>query len=187
MYNPDTNHMRLTFKNTLLGFALLVFLVPPLQVLADGGIGVNTTSEINIFSKQATSNTNSSNIKALTNASPKLAEIIAFHIALIAFFIPLSVEMVGRISERYGSSIISRHYKREIIPQLIFYLSISNVLLSVFLIFFSNSVRILDYLSLGIFTITLLLIIAFLRTLYLYLTDIDWVIGKLIRDVKNVI
>lgn len=178
--------MRLIFRLSFLLFVLLFYLLVPNVVNAGGGISVNTSNAITEISDPI-KNTTTNNFFSFTDNTPKLAEIIAFHVALIAFFIPLSVEMVGRISERYGSGVISKYYKREIVPQLIFYLSIANILLSVFLIFFSNSIRVLDYLSLGMFTITVLLTIAFLRTLYLYLTDIDWVIGKLIRDIKNVI
>lgn len=119
--------------------------------------------------------------------TPNLSEIIAFHIALIAFFIPLSVEMVGRISERYGSGIISNYYKREMIPWAIFGLSILNIFLSVFLMFFSIASKAFNYISLGLFTLTLILIIPFLFSLYQYLTDINAVIKKVTKDVKDII
>lgn len=175
-------------KLTVFSLLFVVFLswLSPVPVKAGGGIGMNTPSEASLISELSTSSKSQGNINLIDN-SPKLAEIIAFHIALIAFFIPLSVEMVGRISERYGSGIISNYYKREIIPWAIFGLSIFNIFLSVLLMFFSITSKALNYISLSLFTLTLILIIPFLYSLYQYLTDINAVIRKVTKDVKDII
>ncbi len=164
----------------------------PAQVTADGPTSTKITqvtpdSKDKRIERQTDKKNTQEQSVTDTNRIHDLTNIISFHIALISLFVPLSVEMVSRISERYGSGAISKYYKKEPLLQIIFYFSIFNLFFSVCVMYFSNTSDVLHGISLGVFLITLVLMIFYLRVLYKYLTDIDWIIGKFLKDVKQII
>ena len=60
-----------------------------------------------------------------------LSEVIAFEIAIVAFLIPLSLEMIARISDRYGSSVVTALFDQEITNKLLLPALLVNLFLVV--------------------------------------------------------
>ena len=122
-----------------------------------------------------------------------LSDIAAFEAAVIAFLIPLSLEMVARISERYQSEVVLKPFEDEFENRYLLVLLLINASLAIFLRFFvtqeviSGVLGILAMLVLVVFVATAWMIFQFIRKLKKYMTDTDFLMNKLFEDAHRAI
>lgn len=122
-----------------------------------------------------------------------LSDITAFEAAVIAFLIPLSLEMVARISERYQSEVVLRPFEDEFENRYLLILLLINASLAIVLRFFiteeviSGSLRFLAVVVLVVFVLTAWMIFRFIRKLKKYMTDTNFLMNKLFEDAHRAI
>lgn len=134
-------------------------------------------------------------IGLISTFSPKptfLSDIAAFEAVLIALSIPLSFEIVSRISERYGSEIIAQRFRDERSVKWLPRLLALNISLAIGLRFFVHDNpgtlmwKILAWIIMVIFLfVAALFWLGFLRTLGRYTTDIESVVDTLFGDAEK--
>ena len=122
-----------------------------------------------------------------------LSDIAAFEAAVIAFLIPLSLEMVARISERYQSEVVLKPFEDEFENRYLLILLLINASLAIFLRFFvtedviSGALRVLAVLVLVVFVVTAWMIFQFIHKLKKYMTDTDFLMNKLFENAQRAI
>jgi len=124
-----------------------------------------------------------------TPSSAFLSDVAAFEAVVIAVAMPLSFEIVSRISERYQSEVISRKFMQHWIIRFLPIFLIINIILAVALRFFvkSNATsltwKILAWTAFGGFvTIAVIFIFGFIPRLRRYMTDSDAVLEELFDE-----
>jgi hypothetical protein len=134
-----------------------------------------------------------------------LSDIVAFESALLGISIPISIEIVSRISERYKSNIITNNflndrtvkYSPSKVKNLPFLLII-NVLLAIILRFFftvpvnndSNSssiMKMLLWISLGYAVTIVIIFLRFWNLLLKYMTSTNFILEKFINEAKELL
>ena len=114
-----------------------------------------------------------SNLVSVTPNTNFLSDIITFESAVIAIAIPLSIEIVSRISERYESGIITEKFQQEWIVKCLPKLLIFNIVFIVFLKFFDNynlSIeKIFLWIALLLFITISVIFVSFFAKLRLYI------------------
>ena len=66
-----------------------------------------------------------------------LSDIAAFEGVIMGIAIPLSIDIISRISERYESDVISRHFRERFGTRALTIFLVFNILVAIFLRFFS--------------------------------------------------
>jgi hypothetical protein len=123
-----------------------------------------------------------------------LSDIAAFEAVVIAIAIPLSLEIVSRISERYESEVISRrfldHWSIKWLPILL----IGNIIIAVVLRFFSSGDpktslwKVVAWITLFAFLIMAgILLFGFIPTLKRYMTGIDFILEDLFDEAETLL
>ena len=135
-------------------------------------------------------------INLLPTPSPKpdfLSDVAAFEAAVIALAIPLSLDMVSRISERYQSEVITKRFLQEWSIKWLPRLLIINIIIAVSLRFFVDdnpTSAIWKILSWGTFSLFLFIIAVLIKFLYLlkkYLTDMEFVLTELFYEAEKLL
>ena len=127
--------------------------------------------------------------------SPSLgfaSDVIAYQAAIIAIAIPLSLEIISRISERYQSGVITKEFNRQWQLKVLLLLVIVNALSGVTLKFFVDSKvdsgwKILAWLIFLLFMATNVLLFAFFDTLRQYATKTKFLLDRLFNDLTQVL
>lgn len=136
----------------------------------------------------------SSFIKFYTNHIPTpafLSDVAAFEATIIALAIPLSLEMVSRISERYQSEVITKRFLREWENKWLPILLIANIIVAVSLRFFvddkpiSEIWKILSWTTFAGFLLVTVVLIKFFILLTKYITDTEFIIRELFYEAEN--
>lgn len=115
-----------------------------------------------------------------------LSDVLAFQTALLALLIPLSFDVISRISDRYKSEIIIRRFQRERIFLSLTGTLIVNITYMLFLRFFNNSTQMFSVFSLFLALLSIVLLSLFLLLVSNY-TNISYIKKKLLRNATNVI
>lgn len=120
-----------------------------------------------------------------------LSDIAAFEAVLIALVIPLSFDIVARISERYQSEVIVKMFIRERVNRILPPTLLINIVLAISLRFFVNSNPVSLYwkiiawiILLGFMFIVIILSVALL-TLQRYVTDTEFVQERLFHEAEE--
>jgi hypothetical protein len=122
-----------------------------------------------------------------------LSDIVAFQSAVIAIAIPLSIEIVSRISERYQSGVITRKFKQQWQIKLLQILLITDIIIAVFLKFFisndpiSEPWKALAWIAFVIFLITAFILYKFFHILQSYVTDTTFLLNQLFDDMGKLL
>jgi len=122
-----------------------------------------------------------------------LSDIVTFEIAIFAFLIPLSFEMISRISERYNSEIITSFFGRKVLPLRIqIFILLSSVLTILYGLtgWVSSQKAILAWLvilPIILFFLVIYFITKFLIHFRLYLTSPEVILNELFEDAKEAI
>ncbi|MBG0785244.1 MAG: hypothetical protein H0S79_09085 [Anaerolineaceae bacterium] len=67
-----------------------------------------------------------------------LSDVAEFEAAIIAFLIPLSIEIVSKLSERYDSDVIIDNFENSFSNKILPFMLILNIILAITLRFFAN-------------------------------------------------
>jgi hypothetical protein len=118
------------------------------------------------------------------------SDIIAYQAAVIAIAIPLSFEIVSRISERYKSGVITREFNRQWQFISLLFLVLIDACLGVFLKFFIKDQitgywKLSAWLILILFLITNIILLAFFNNLRKYATQTDFLLKQLSEDLNS--
>ena len=122
-----------------------------------------------------------------------LSDVAAFEAAIIAFLIPLSLEMVSRISERYQSEVVLRPFEDEWENRVLLRLLLANVLVALTMRFFLDDTHITGWwkpaawIVFLVFLLTALTIYRFIAKLKKYMTDTQFLIDKLFKDASKAV
>jgi hypothetical protein len=130
----------------------------------------------------------------LSNFTPApefLSDVAAFEAVVIALAVPLSFEIVSRISERYQSEVITKQFIQEWeIKWLPIFLMI-NIILAVALRFFvqdnssSGLWAIYAWIALAGFLFIAVILLKFIRKLKIYMTDTEQVLDKFYQNAEK--
>lgn len=120
-----------------------------------------------------------------------LSDVIAFEAAIAAIAVPLSFEMVSRISERYHSDVINRVFLKDPLVRWFPRIILLHLILVITSKFFRTSTyeifwRSVDGALFVYFVVVVLLFALFLRRLRIYLTDTSYVLGLLLKQANEV-
>ncbi|MCK4655294.1 MAG: hypothetical protein KAU01_12705 [Candidatus Cloacimonetes bacterium] len=129
--------------------------------------------------------------------SPNLrafALIITFEAAVVAILIPLSLEMISKISERYKSKVITNLFIKHRVIKFLPLLLITNIITAISLKFFVNKelllpvfVKIIVLFIYILFIIIALNLLSFIKILKKYITQDDFIIKKFFEEIDDAI
>ena len=133
-------------------------------------------------------------LKRMTTFSPDpdfLSDVAAFEAVVVALAIPLSFEIVSRISDRYESEVITRRFEREWENRLLPVFLVVNILLLVALRFFVKDDSTgglwtgLAGLCLAAFIFVGITVLKFIRKLRRYVTDPGFLLDRFFDDARE--
>ncbi len=124
--------------------------------------------------------------------NPKfLSDVAAFEAVIIAFLVPLSIEIISKISERYTSNVITRsfesHWGNKILPPFL----LINIVAAIILRFlFQDGTNSLTWKIVAWIVLFFLLFIAFvvwrvITRIKIFMSDTTYVINQLYLDVEK--
>lgn len=123
-----------------------------------------------------------------------LSLIITFEAAVVAILIPLSLEMISKISERYKSKIITNLFMSHNVIKFLPFLLIINIIICISLKFFVNDeitlsipIKIITLFVFILFFVISLSLLLFIEMLKKYLTKDDFIIKNLFKEVDDAI
>ncbi|MFN7852804.1 MAG: hypothetical protein ACK5OU_12800 [Dolichospermum sp.] len=122
-----------------------------------------------------------------------VSDVIAYQAAIIAIAIPLSLEIISRISERYQSGVITKEFNRQWQIKFLPSLVIANALLGVTFNFLVDSKvdtgweKILAWLIFLLFIATNFLFFSFFKKLGQYATKTKFLLDRLFDDLTQVL
>lgn len=114
-----------------------------------------------------------------------LSDIATFEAVIIGLAVPLSLEMVSRISERYQSEVISKQFLKEREVKLLPILLMLNIFLAIGLRFFvtgeQSSIiwKILAWITLVSFLVIGIIFVKFIKKLENYITNPEFILDGL--------
>ncbi|EKE11115.1 MAG: hypothetical protein ACD_15C00137G0012 [uncultured bacterium] len=121
-----------------------------------------------------------------------LSDVAAFEAAVVAFLIPLSIEIISKVSERYESEITVRVFEKRLSNRWLPYLLMLNIGLAVILRFSNNSTNgssgslvVLSWLTLIFFISMAFMILQVIMNIKKFMTDKQFIIKELINDAKK--
>jgi len=120
-----------------------------------------------------------------------LSDVAAFEAAIIAFLVPLSIEIISKISERYNSDVITRSFdntwENKILPPFLLINIVAAVLLRFFVQDDINSVvwKILAWIILLVFMYIAFAIWRVINRIKIFMSDTKSVINQLYEDVER--
>ena len=120
-----------------------------------------------------------------------LSDIVAVEAVVIAIAIPLSFEIISRISERYQSEVISNRFTKSLIVIWIARLLILNIIFIVFLRFFINDNPLprlwkqLAWIAFIGFLISTVIFWKFILRLNQYMTGTKLILKELYNDAEK--
>ncbi|MBD2693509.1 hypothetical protein [Anabaena catenula] len=120
-----------------------------------------------------------------------LSDIVAFQGAIIAIAIPLSLEIISRISERYNSGVITKKFSQESEIKLLPILLTIDIIAAIILKFFipadsiSGYWKIIAWITFIVFIFTIYILYKFFATLRRYITDTNFLLDELFNDIEK--
>ena len=120
-----------------------------------------------------------------------LSDVAAFEAAIIAFLVPLSIEIISKISERYNSDVITRSFdntwENKILPPFLLINIVAAILLRFFVQDDINSVvwKILAWIVLIVFMYIAFAIWRVINRIKTFMSDTKSVINQLYEDVEK--
>lgn len=177
-------------------FATLLLLIKPNTAYAGGGntvlekieptnivVDTNTDAGVKSLAKEYSINQDPESTRLF---SPNLIlNVSAFQIAILAFLIPLSFDMVSKISDKYNSDVISRFFSKRILPKWYQLMALLSIFLLVLIGAFPVSETLAIILTLTIFILNCIWVGWFLYKFRLYLESPIRVVQELVTDAKE--
>lgn len=115
-----------------------------------------------------------------------ISDALAFQTAILVLFIPLSMDVIARISDRYKSEIILRRFQREPVLKLLVPTLFINIVYILFLKYFNTSEAIFSQITLTLELISLFLLAMYIKCLLNY-TRISYIKEHIISEVKSIL
>ena len=116
-----------------------------------------------------------------------LSEFLALQTAILAFLIPLAFDVVTRISEKYKSEIVIKHFQREKIFLILIFVLFVNILYLLSLGFFEINVSVMSGISFFLTILSVFLLFGFLILLRSYSSSSKYIKEKLLNEAKKLI
>lgn len=123
-----------------------------------------------------------------------LVAIIAFYGAVLAFFIPFTIDMSNKLKKQFGSEIIAKRFEKEkVVKTLYIKLLINTFIASLILLFSKNFAGIILVISNMLILFILIYSIIIFYDIYNYVrllkkyTDTDEVLEMLQREISDAI
>ncbi|RUS99808.1 hypothetical protein DSM107003_03920 [Trichormus variabilis SAG 1403-4b] len=122
-----------------------------------------------------------------------LSDIVAFQGAIIAIAIPLSLEIISRISERYNSGVITKKFSQEWEIKLLPILLTIDIIAAIILKFFIPADSISGYgkffawITFIVFIFTIYILYKFFATLRRYITDTNFLLDEFFNDMGELL
>ncbi len=122
---------------------------------------------------------------------PFLSDIAFFEAAIVAFLIPLSIEIISKISERYSSGEITRVFERSRANRYLPRLLVINIIVAIVLRFGTDDHadtlpwKIVAWVVLIFFIIVACLILTVVSNIKAFATDTDYIVKKLYEDIEK--
>ena len=120
-----------------------------------------------------------------------LSDVAAFEAVIIAFLVPLSIEIISKISERYNSDVITRsfedNWENKILPPFLLINIVAAIMLRFFIQDGTDSLiwKILAWIVLFIFIYIAFAIWRVINRIKLFVSDTKSVINQLYEDVEK--
>ena len=120
-----------------------------------------------------------------------ISDIIAVQGGVIAIALPLSIDIISRISERYQSGVITKKFNQRCVIKLLPILSITDIIIGINLKFFVQNdlingyLKVLGWLTFVIFLISVGVLFLFFETLRRYITDTNFLLEELFKDMEE--
>jgi len=121
-----------------------------------------------------------------------LSDIAAFEAAVIAFLIPLSIEIVSKVSERYESEITIRVFEERLSNRFLPHFLMVNIGLAILLRFLINSTNgnsaffvVSSWIILFFFICIAVMIFLVIKNIKKFVTNKHFIIEELINDAKK--
>lgn len=130
----------------------------------------------------------------LSNVTPNptfLSDVAAFEAAIIAFLVPLSIEIISKISERYNSDVIIRTFERHWANRILAPFLLLNIVAAVILRFLvvdsadSTIWKIIGWMMLVIFVGVAYAIWRVINRIKVFISNTKSVINELYRNVEE--
>ncbi len=120
-----------------------------------------------------------------------IPQILAFEIAVIALSVPLSYQIVSRISERYNSDIISSKFLGELEIRIFPKYLIINIFLNATILifpkeFYGSFLKLFSLFLYFCFIISLIFLYKFINKLIKYVTSSDYILERMYTDAKKI-
>lgn len=126
-----------------------------------------------------------------------LVAIVAFYGAIIAFFIPFTLDMSNKLKNQFASEIISKRFENEKIVKTLFIELLFNTFIALFILIYYDKLDECNHLILsisnGIIVLIFVYSIGIFIDIYKYAnlikkyTDTDQVLNMLQQEISNVI
>jgi len=120
-----------------------------------------------------------------------LSDVAAFEAAIIAFLVPLSIEIISKVSERYNSDVITRSFnntwENKILPPFLLINIVAAIILRFFVQYDINSViwKILAWFVLLVFIYIAFAIWRVINRIKTFMSDTKSIISQLYEDVEK--
>ena len=127
------------------------------------------------------------------NPSHHFIEIIAsLVISILAFLIPLSISIISKVSERYGSDVVSGIFKQKWFNKIAKYLLAFEIFLIILLEFVGESIpilylKIIDWFILSLSFFILYITIRIINEIIKFISDNRYVINELAKNIEEII
>lgn len=126
-----------------------------------------------------------------------LVAIVAFYGAIIAFFIPFTLDMSNKLKNQFGSEIISKRFENERIVKTLFIELLFNTFITLFILIYYDKLdecnHLILFISNGIIVLVFIYSIGIFIGIYKYAnlikkyTDTDQVLNMLQQEISNAI
>lgn len=160
-------------------------------ILGYNNIGLK---DLNFFKNFLSNSGNSiSSILSITPTPDFLSDIAAFEAVVIALAVPLSFEIVSRISERYQSEVITKQFIQEWEIKWLPGFLIINIFLAIGLRFFvqgepsSGAWKILAWITFVSFLVIAMILFKFITKLKSYMTDTEFILKRLYDEAEKLL
>lgn len=131
-------------------------------------------------------------LSSFTPAPQFLSDVATFEAVVIALAIPLSFEIVSRISERYQSEVITKKFIQNWEIRWLPIFLIANIILAIALRFFANDNpmwvvwKILAWVTfIGFLFIAVIFLFRFLPKLKRYMTDPEFILNEFFDEAEK--
>lgn len=181
---------------TVLFFLIILF---SSRVLASGGFTIITKSTTTqegkgfvfpspISSEQKSQEPDSiGECKSNRNLSDFLTDVLAYQTAILALLIPLSFDVVSRISDRYRSEVIIKHFQKEKVFLGLIIVLAGNIFYMLMLRFFSIESWGYNSIALILTIVSMILMAAFFWLIFQYTSGISFIKERLLNEAKQLL